>query len=252
MPFDFPSSPTNGQQYSPSGGPVYTYNNGVWLSGAGAAPVITSSATQTVAENSAFSMFLLATKTVTWALFGGADQALFTLSAGNNLTMAAKDYEGPIDANGDNVYVVTVKAIDAIGNSAVQTINVTVSDVFEGVSNFVITDTHQQTADIAANPVTLSAKSIGSAGSGRIVLFCLQYTQAHTGRAIPIVKLDGAEMILMAMNNRASSNTPCQIYALAKTTGTTADFEITFRTPDANPSVPRFNAFIVRIDSMHI
>ena len=30
MAFDFPSSPTNGQQYTPVGGPTYTFNDGKW------------------------------------------------------------------------------------------------------------------------------------------------------------------------------------------------------------------------------
>jgi microcystin-dependent protein len=29
--FDFPASPVNGQTFAPAGGPVYTFQNGVWL-----------------------------------------------------------------------------------------------------------------------------------------------------------------------------------------------------------------------------
>lgn len=32
--FDFPASPVNGQTFAPAGGPVYTFQNGVWLANA--------------------------------------------------------------------------------------------------------------------------------------------------------------------------------------------------------------------------
>jgi hypothetical protein len=92
--------------------------------------VITSSATQSVNENSAFSLTLTADKAVTWTKTGGADTALFTLS-GSTLTMTAKDFEIPTDANTDNVYVVQVTATSVAYAPATtnQTINVTVLDV---------------------------------------------------------------------------------------------------------------------------
>jgi hypothetical protein len=31
MAFDFPANPTNGQVFSPAGGPVYVFQDGVWL-----------------------------------------------------------------------------------------------------------------------------------------------------------------------------------------------------------------------------
>jgi hypothetical protein len=94
------------------------------------APTITSSATASVAENAAFSLTLTANETVTWTKTGGADAALFTLT-GNTLTMTARDYDAPSDANLDNVYVVQVTATDTAGNPTAQTINVTVTNVLE-------------------------------------------------------------------------------------------------------------------------
>jgi hypothetical protein len=94
------------------------------------APTITSSATQTVAENSAFSMSLTANESVTWTKTGGTDQALFTL-AGSTLSMTAKDFESPTDSNTNNTYVVQVTATDTAGNATNQTITVTVTDVLD-------------------------------------------------------------------------------------------------------------------------
>lgn len=92
------------------------------------APTITSSASPSVVENSAFSLNLTANETVTWSLNGGADQSAFTL-VGSTLSMAAKDFETPVDANANNTYVVTVRAVDAANNGTNQTITVTVTDV---------------------------------------------------------------------------------------------------------------------------
>jgi len=95
------------------------------------APTITSAASFSVAENSPFSTTLTANETVTWTKVGGADGALFTLE-GNTLSLTARDFEAPADADGNNSYVVQVRATDAAGNAANQTITVTVTDVAEG------------------------------------------------------------------------------------------------------------------------
>jgi hypothetical protein len=106
-----------------------TTNQTITVSVTNIGPTITSSATQTTPENSAFSMTLTASESVTWSKTGGADTALFTLS-GATLSLAAKDFEVPTDANTDNVYVVQVTATSvATSETASQTINVTVTDV---------------------------------------------------------------------------------------------------------------------------
>ncbi|WP_349620096.1 Ig-like domain-containing protein [Azospirillum argentinense] len=98
------------------------------------APVFTSSATASVPENTTAVVTLAATDSsgpVTYSLVGGADQAKFSLS-GAALTFAtAPDYESPTDSDGNNVYVVVVRATDANGNTTDQTISVTVTDVNE-------------------------------------------------------------------------------------------------------------------------
>lgn len=94
-------------------------------------PIITSSSTASIPENSAFSLVLSASEVVTWSKVGGADEALFTLS-GSTLSLPAQNYEAPADADTNNVYVVQVRATDAAGNFSLQTISVTVTDVAEG------------------------------------------------------------------------------------------------------------------------
>ena len=97
------------------------------------APTILTDAAQTVDENAVFSITLTASEAVTWTKTGGADAALFTLS-GDLLSLAAKNFEVPTDADANNTYVVQVTATDATLNAANKTITVTVLDVFEDVS----------------------------------------------------------------------------------------------------------------------
>lgn len=78
-------------------------------------------------------MPLTANETVIWSKVGGADAALFTLT-GSTLSVAAKDFEIPTDADGNNTYVVQVRATDTTGNVTDQTITVTVTNVDEAVA----------------------------------------------------------------------------------------------------------------------
>ena len=99
-------------------------------------PVITSPDTVNVAENTTAVLTVTATdadlpaQPVTISIVAGADQAMFAINGGGVLSFnTPPDYEMPTDANGDNVYVVTVQASDGEGGSATQTISVTVTPV---------------------------------------------------------------------------------------------------------------------------
>ena len=68
---------------------------------------------------------------VTWTL-EGTDAGDFTIDPGTGeVSMVARDYENPVDADTDNAYEVTVKATDADANTAAVAITVTVADVLE-------------------------------------------------------------------------------------------------------------------------
>jgi VCBS repeat-containing protein len=76
----------------------------------------------------------LPTQALTYSISGGADQALFTINVATGALSftAPPNFEVATDANGDNVYVVQVLVTDSQGESAAQTIQVTVRDVAEG------------------------------------------------------------------------------------------------------------------------
>ena len=101
------------------------------------APEITSAATFTVDEGTTAVETLTAEDQDTaaadleWSKAGGADAGQFTLSSGGDLTFtAAPDYENPGDADGDNVYEVTVQVSDG-DNKDTEDLSVTVENVIE-------------------------------------------------------------------------------------------------------------------------
>ena len=113
-----------------------------------AAPAITSATTFTVRENTTTVETLTATDTdtpaaqLTWSIpagmAGGADGAAFSLTAAGGLTFTtAPDYETPTDDDEDNVYAVTVEVSDGT-NTDTAALEVTVTNVAEGVPNIVI------------------------------------------------------------------------------------------------------------------
>ena len=69
---------------------------------------------------------------LTYSIIGGADAAGFAIDAttGALSFVAAPDFEAPTDADGDNVYDVTVQVSDGTLTDS-QAIAVTVSDVDE-------------------------------------------------------------------------------------------------------------------------
>ena len=68
----------------------------------------------------------------TWALVPVEDAERFTIDAATGVvSMAARDWEDPEDADANNVYQVRVRATDAEGRTATQSIAVTVQDVLE-------------------------------------------------------------------------------------------------------------------------
>ncbi len=104
-----------------------------------AAPVVTTASPIEVAENGTAVATLAATdedtagEDLSWSIpsgaDGGADEAMFALTAGGELTFqAAKDYESPDDADTDGDYEVTVRVTD--GSNPVDTaLVVRLSDV---------------------------------------------------------------------------------------------------------------------------
>jgi len=102
-------------------------------------PSFTSSSSFSVAENIATSS-TAATVTVsensTLTISSGADASLFDIYFSDNVTAlikfkASPNFEAPADSGGDNIYNLTISAVDTAGNSSTQSITITVTDVVE-------------------------------------------------------------------------------------------------------------------------
>jgi hypothetical protein len=147
-------------------------------------PVITSSASVNVAENSTAVLTATATdadlpsQTLSFSIVGGADQSKFAITSGGVLTFqSAPDFESPTDTGTNNVYNVTIQASDGNGRSSTQDIAVTVTDVSsENAETFLTTlvSADQQagppaTGNDASSDATISA-------DGRYVAFVSRAT----------------------------------------------------------------------------
>ncbi len=161
----------------------------------GSAPVFTSNATLSSAENQTLAGTVHATDAdgdaVTYAIAGGVDAGLFTINAstGELRFKTAPDFEAPGDSGANNIYNLTVSASD--GTSATQqALAVTVTDVVETgpnraptISAITAPATNEDAAAVAINllagasdadgdPITvLTPVTVTSSNGTRTVVF---------------------------------------------------------------------------------
>jgi len=137
--------------------------NGLRPSTGPGAPIITSPASLAVVENTAFSTTLAASEPVTWTK-AGTDGGLFTLT-GATLSMVARDYENPADADRDNTYIVQLTATSVgTGLKAIQVFSLAVMNT--AVEGFVTDFTTLPDSDLSA--VAGWARIIGVANGAAV------------------------------------------------------------------------------------
>ena len=133
-----------------------------------AAPSFESPAAQQVAENATIAGDVDAVdpegSTVSYAIVGGADQGLMTIDPASGVLsfVTPADFEVPGDANGDNVYEVTVSASDG-ATLATQDVTVTVLDT-DGELSFT-SPSAAQAAENQTVVTTVVATEDGGAGT---------------------------------------------------------------------------------------
>lgn len=119
------------------GAPFDTATITVEVSGLNAAPYFIGTTSFSIPENTTDVGTVVAVDpegtALTYSIVGGADQACFTIgsSTGTISFTSAPDYESPGDAGGNNVYNLTVRAVDIGLAGANQSVTVTVTDVVE-------------------------------------------------------------------------------------------------------------------------
>jgi len=100
------------------------------------APTITSGTTLSAAENQTSIVTLTADETSTWSLRLSNDSNTVNLNSSTGVLTfkSAPNFEAPIDANSNNIYLVTVRATDANGNFSDASLSISVTDVDENTS----------------------------------------------------------------------------------------------------------------------
>ena len=99
----------------------------------GVVPTISTSAAISITENSTTVVTLVASETTTWEILGGTDVAFFTLETSTGvLSISSRDFESPQDGGGNNVYEVSIRAIDLGSNASTsRTFSITITNLAE-------------------------------------------------------------------------------------------------------------------------
>ena len=103
------------------------------------APSFTSSASFSAAENistSASAATIKVSESATVTISGGSDAALFNLVSSDSVTSSIRfntspNFEVPADVGNNNVYEITLRAVDTAGNVGTQAVTITVTDVLD-------------------------------------------------------------------------------------------------------------------------
>ena len=116
------------------------------------APTITSNANLTSDENTTTGPTITASENVFYSLIGGTDQALLSINQNTGMLTfnTAPDFEAPIDAGADNTYEIIVKAIDWVGLTVTQTVNIQINDLND-TFGVLVTPTDLQTTESGEN-----------------------------------------------------------------------------------------------------
>jgi hypothetical protein len=141
-------------------------------------PAFTSATFVSISEGNAAVQNLVATDTdlpaqvITYSITGGADQAQFQLVDNHLQFISSPNFETAGDADGNNVYLVQVKADDGNGGYVTQTVSVSVTNVEPSVP----TDSNaaaDSVAEGAANGTTVGITANSLDPNGPAVIYSL-------------------------------------------------------------------------------
>ncbi len=136
---------------------------GVMCSTTNGPPAFTMQAAQSVVENTTAAVTLEApdpdSDPVTFTIAGGADRELFSLTGAQLAFVTAPDYEAPADANGDNIYEVTVEVSEGgvVADSLALQVTVTDDNEVNDAPVFTIQAAHSVVENLSLE-ITLAAR----------------------------------------------------------------------------------------------
>tara|TARA_R110002020_G_scaffold474460_1_gene705879 strand:+ start:60718 stop:62274 length:1557 start_codon:yes stop_codon:yes gene_type:complete len=140
------------------------------------APAFTSSAAASVDENATGTLYTIAASdpdgdTLTVSVVPGGDEAAFDIDvdAGTIRASTPLDFEAPADANGDNIYNITLEVRDPDGLTAQLNLAITVNDVVEGMTVARVGTGFTQPLYLAGLPGTARVVVLEKAGHIRVL-----------------------------------------------------------------------------------
>lgn len=157
-------------------------------------PTFASSSTFSAAENisiTATAATINVSESATVTISGGADASLFNVIASDSITAlirfkAPPDFEAPTDVGANNVYEITLTAVDAASNAGTQSIIITVTDVVDtssfnslSLAGSATTATYRISVVITAS-VTV-ASTVTFKVNGRVLPGCIKKPASGSG-----------------------------------------------------------------------
>lgn len=158
------------------------------------APTFTSTSSISAAENIAISAnaaTIKVSESATITISSGADASLFNLVTSDSVTAFIRfkvppDFEAPSDVGANNVYEITLSAVDAASNAGTQSITITVTDVVDtssfnslALAGSATTATYRTSVVITAN-VTVASR-VTFRVNGRVLPGCIKKSASGSG-----------------------------------------------------------------------
>ena len=193
---------TAGTPGTGSGGGGGTYNGNSGIGGAGGsglliikyqvsvpdttAPTFTNSTTFSLDENSFISTnaaTITVNESATITIISGNDSALFTVVTSDSITarvrfLTSPNFESPTDFGTNNVYDILVRATDAAGNFANQSIAITITNVNEAPSITNSSSNPTATSSQAENITLVTTYAATDPDAGAVLRFSISGTDA--------------------------------------------------------------------------
>ena len=207
----------------------------------------------TVAENAVFTGSTPAITgtpigTLTYTL-GGTDAADFTINSTTGvISMVARNFESPADANTDNAYEVTIVAADDDGNTDSEVQTVTVTNVTEATPTLSSSSPADDAGLIAVTSnITLTFSEAVDVESGNIVLYKSDGTAVETFNVASSSRVTGTGSATITINPTVNLANSTDYYLNIATTafddaasnsylGITNTTTLNFTTVGANPT----------------
>jgi hypothetical protein len=219
--------------------PVFTAGASTSTSIAENTPTTTVVHTATATDNVGVTAYAFET--------GGADNNRFTINAttGALRFLSSPNFEAPGSAAGNNTYTVRVRASDAAGNNAVQTVTITVTDVDDTAPVF--SAGANTSASIAENtPTTTVVHTATATDNVGVTAYAFETGGADNNR-FTINATTGALRFLSSPNfeapgSAAGSNTYTVRVRASDAAGNTALQTVTVNVTDVDDTAPVFSA----------